>query len=184
MSLYTYPGDVSDFVNEITGGNPVKENGPPLTLTAGAAENIALCTNHQHLRHIYHQFWEILQFEDSEDDVDVDKSAFPGSPRATTTMTLSLGRWSCLNVSQICSALPVEFVARDGFAKFQDFGQFWRAGSRRFRSLGHAPPCHKPIGYEWDFKMVDILFSLYLPRTHGHHRFEIRFCTSCPKLCS
>ena len=46
MSPYTYPGDVSDFVNEITGGNPVKENGPPLTLTAGAAENIALCTNH------------------------------------------------------------------------------------------------------------------------------------------
>ena len=124
MSPYTYPGDVSDFENEITGGKPVKENGPPLTFTAGAAENIALCTNHQHLRHIYHQFWEILQFEDSEDDVDVDKSAFPGSPRATTTMTLSLGRWSCLNVSQICSALPVEFVARDGFAKFQDFGQF------------------------------------------------------------
>ena len=73
MSLYTYPGDVGDFENEITCGSPVKENGPPLTLTAGATENIALCTNHQHLRHIYHQVWEILQFEDSEDDVDADE---------------------------------------------------------------------------------------------------------------
>ena len=49
-------------------------------------------------------------------------------------------RLSCLNVSQICSAPPVEFVAKDGFAKFPDFGQFWRAASRRFRPLSHAPP--------------------------------------------
>ena len=48
-------------------------------------------------------------------------------------------RLSCLNVSQICSAPPVEFVAKDGFAKFPDFGQFWRAASRRFRPLSHAP---------------------------------------------
>ena len=55
-------------------------------------------------------------------------------------------------------------MAKDGFAKFRDFGQFWHgAGSRRFRPLSHAPPpCHKPILYEWDFRIVCIFLTLII----------------------
>ena len=44
MYLHSYPGDLGDFEYEISGARSSEGKRPPPDFTAGAAENIALCT--------------------------------------------------------------------------------------------------------------------------------------------
>ena len=82
-------------------------------------------------------------------------------------------RLSCLNISQICSAPPVEFVPKDGFAKFRDFGQFWHW--RAADDLARLVMLPLPATNQFCTNGISELFTsssvhvILLPHSHHHH---------------